>query len=111
MKPTRLARLDLADRVRWLVKEYGSQPKLAAEVGVSVRQVKRWCAGDQTPKEKAARELAAAAEKVTGDPYPFELFTVAEEARQESLKGLGEKLDRLDAKVDRLLELLAQRDG
>lgn len=101
MKPTALARMGRPERVWWLVKQVGSQKKLAAEAGVSERQVKRWCAGDQDPLEENARVLARIAERLTGDPFPWELFTVPAEARQVSLKQLDEKLDRV-------LELLAQ---
>lgn len=94
-----LAALPIEKRVAALRKALGwTQVELAEEVGVSVRQVKRWTAG-HIPSEESAYELARVApRKLKAKP---ELFYEPVERKEERLVAVEKRMDALERRLKR----------
>lgn len=92
-----LEALPIEQRVRALRKALGwTQAELAEEVGVSVRQVKRWTAG-AIPSEESAIALARVApRKLKAKP---ELFFEPSERREERFLALEQRVDALERRL------------
>jgi transcriptional regulator with XRE-family HTH domain len=92
-----LAALPIEKRVKALRDALGwTQKELAAEIGINVRSVKRWEAG-QVPSEDLAYEIAAVApRKLNAKP---ELFFEPKEAREERLLALERKVELLERRL------------
>lgn len=92
-----LAAVPIERRVRELRRVLGwTQVELADELGINVRSVKRWEAG-QIPSEESAYEIAAVAPralKATPD-----LFFEPVERREERLLELERKVDQLERRL------------
>lgn len=84
----------MKERLR-TIRGQDTQAAFAAEIGFSVRQVKRWEKGVNAPTRESAEDLAAA----TG--YPVKVFLPPPEP---TLAELGEKLDLV-------ISLLESRNG
>jgi transcriptional regulator with XRE-family HTH domain len=92
-----LASLPIEQRVKALRKALGwTQETMARELGVNVRQVKRWQAG-AIPSEESAYELARIApRKLKAKP---ELFFEPRERREERMAALERRLDLLERRL------------
>jgi transcriptional regulator with XRE-family HTH domain len=86
------ARVALLRRERQL-----TQPQLAELAGVSLRQIQRWEAGEDVPHPRNLRGLAAA------------LGVEPHELAEQGLATRQDQLDRIEAKLDRLIESLAPK--
>jgi transcriptional regulator with XRE-family HTH domain len=92
-----LTALPIEERAPALRKLLGlKQTDFAAEVGVNVRQVKRWEAG-AVPSEESAHELARVApRKLKARP---EWFFVPRERREERVTELERRVDALERRL------------
>jgi transcriptional regulator with XRE-family HTH domain len=92
-----LASLPIEQRVKALRKALGwTQAALADEIGLNVRQVKRFEAG-AIPSEESAHELARIApRKLKAKP---ELFFEPRERREERMAALERRLDLLERRL------------
>lgn len=92
-----LAALPIEKRVKALRRQLGwTQTEFAEELGINVRSVKRWEAG-QVPSEEMAHEIAAVApRKLKAGP---DLFFEPFERREERLLRLERAVDLLEKRL------------
>jgi transcriptional regulator with XRE-family HTH domain len=94
-----LAALPIERRVKELRRALGwTQVEMADELGINVRSVKRWEAG-QIPSEESAHEIAALAPR--GLNAKPELFFEPSERREERLLELEKRLDAMERRLKR----------